>query len=169
MSNATLDQIKDAAFGTFSRLKDRLNAQNPEHPLTANEEKLITRETIKRHLEHLKKHNVQQGQLDPFKFICWAGGSLLDSLWHSDPVKWGVAIDVILDTLEDVLNKASRGKLRMPRNTRHLLRKLLLAEKQGEERHGIGMNGLYMSFHCCALLNPNSFGMEKWDLEIGQA
>lgn len=109
---------------------------------------------LSQHASHLKHHEVEQQQVDPYKIVCWFGCEILkhatcQSKENGDLVCPFRAVgSAIIGTLCGLLAEDSEGKIIMAQNTRDLLLQMLVAEKLGKKDQGIWQNGLYAAFHC---------------------
>lgn len=142
-----LEELIKTAYGVLRRLERNLE---PGYTLTVSHEEQIVLEALQQHGDHIRVHQVEQKRLDAFKMVCWLGGSLLNAIEETDRQHQSpIIIDAVIQTLVELLILETRGELTMPRQTTVLLKSLLLQEMNGNPKHGIWMNGLYSSFHCC--------------------
>lgn len=136
-----------SAFGVVERFVANLKLR---YPLSVAQIEAMVVDALKQHGDHLAIHGIEQKTIDPFKLTCWLGGSLLDAVAKGD--KEGTSCDAIFDamlaTLREFMVKETSWHLVIPKSCLKLLKGLLVQERLGNPKHGIWMNGLYMSFHC---------------------
>ena len=147
MSNGSgnWEDIKRAAFGALQALKDNLSTHSE---LSIEQEDDFVIAALKRHGVHLATHAVSQSHLDPFKLVCWLGCAIIDGLEDLTFHQHGVVVDAVIKTLEEILVLETSFRVRLTLNDRELLKRLVMAELQGNPDHGIGFNGLFVAFHC---------------------
>ncbi|MDR1817909.1 MAG: hypothetical protein LBR07_07045 [Puniceicoccales bacterium] len=108
--------------------------------------------TLHRHGEHLSCHNITQDAPDLVKLTCWTCGELLDRAKAENDEEKGrekgrLVIKATLLTLCEFFRVDTRTK-EVPPETQLLIEQLLFQEYFGTPKHGIGMNGLFLAFHC---------------------
>jgi len=139
------EKLIKSAYGVLQRLIKNLETG---YELKIDRVEAIVIDALKQHGDHLAVHGIEQRSIDAFKFACWLGGSLLEKLERDDDHQFGIVIDALIKTLREFLIKESQWFLIMPKSCIALQKSMLLRERQGVGRHGIWMNGLYMSCHC---------------------
>jgi hypothetical protein len=138
------DRLIKSAFGVLGRLRKNLGS---DYELRVDREEAVVIDALKQHGDHLAVHRIEQTTIDAFKLACWLGGSLLEAE-KTDERKCTVIIDALIKTLREFLIVETEWWLLMPPTCMALLKSLLRQERGGNYKHGIWMNGLYMSFHC---------------------
>lgn len=138
------ERMVKSAYGVLQRI---IKSLEPEYSLTADKLEDVVLDALKQHGAHLAVHNIQQTNIDAFKLTCWIGGSLLERLEKNDGHQCGIVIDAILKTLRELMILETQWFLLVPPKCMALLKSFLLQEWNGNTKHGIWMNGLYMSFH----------------------
>ncbi len=94
---------------------------------------------------------MDQNALDPYKFLCWYGWALLESVVPSERPMAEQVIKATLLTLNFVLAKERhRSGAGLTESSLRLLETMLFYEWDGTGKHGIGKNGLYVAYHCAA-------------------
>ncbi len=80
---------------------------------------------------------------------CLLGTHLIKNL-HDDPDYHQAKkiIEATIRTLDEMLYIDTKKKVQMPSKTSELLKRLMLQQHQGNDDHGIWINGLYMAYHC---------------------
>lgn len=141
---AAAERIIKSAYGALALLMRNLE---PGYKLTADQQESMVLAALQQHDAHLTVHHINQKSIDAFKLVCWLGGSLLDMEKANDD-KCGIIIDAILRTLRQILVKESNWNLTVSLSDMKLLKGFLMQERCGNGKHGIWMNGLYLSFHC---------------------
>jgi hypothetical protein len=141
------ERLIQSAYAAFKHIRENLVSH---FALSTDREEIIIAQALSQHAKHLQVHQIEQTSLDPFKFICWIGGCLLNGLEKGDGNEFqcGVIIDAILHTLEEQLILESKATLILPNTSAELLKRMLLQENANNGAHGIWMNGLYVAFHC---------------------
>ena len=149
MSNGTPgdeEKMKRAAHGALLLLIDNLPA-NCKLSVEDVDEVVIT--GLQRHGEHLTTHAINQTHLDPIKLICWLGHAVVERLDKDVSFyQHETVILAVLTTLEQILAFETRMQIRVLKNDKELIKRLLMQEIKGNGPHGIGFNGLFIAFHC---------------------
>ena len=157
-------EVKKAAFGVYRRLESILEGlYNVTVEPQEWDETIVS--ALTRHDGHLSLHRIHQKSLDPLKFSCWLCGALLDRRKKvSDGQVEGRKIisATIHYLLKDLLLLETKRKADIPRETCDLIEKLVFEEYFGSPEHGVGMNGLFLSFHCA-----RSSMLNFLELELG--
>jgi len=143
MTKENDQRIVKSAYGVLQRLIKNL----PANFLKDNELDDVVVEALKQHGDHLAVHGIVQESIDAFKLACWLGGSILDTK-KKEPQECGTVINALLKTLREFLYKESEKALIVPKDTVALFKSCIVQQQKGNDRHGIWMNGLYVSFHC---------------------
>lgn len=140
------EEIKLAAFGALSALKDNL----PDNcKLSIEDEDEVVISALKRHGEHLSTHAVDQGHLDPFKLLCWIGCEIIARLEQDVSFhQHGVVLESLIKSLEEILFLETNYEVRLTDKDRTLIKRFVMEELKGNGDHGIGFNGLFVAFHC---------------------
>jgi hypothetical protein len=141
------EELKKAAFGVLSLLKDNLGAHSI---LSIEDEDEVVIAALKRHGLHLSTHAIDQTHLDPFKLICWLGVEIVSRLEEGDGFEHqaGTILDAVIKSLEEVLALETSLSVRVPQDDKMLIKRFLMEEIKGNPDHGIGFNGLFVAFHC---------------------
>ncbi len=139
------ETLVKSAYGVLKRVLKNLEGA---YQLKSGQVEAIVLVALQQHGEHLKTHQIEQKSIDAFKLVCWLGGGLLEGVSKGDDAQSGAIIDALIKTLRELLYIESEKFLKLPGSSAALLKSLLLQEKHGNSKHGIWMNGLYMSFHC---------------------
>lgn len=141
------EKLAKSAFGVVQRFVANLKAR---YPLSKAQIEAMVVDALKQHGDHLAIHGIVQKSIDAFKLTCWLGGSLLKAVEKNDKEKEScdAIFDAMIATLREFMVKETNWHLVIPKSCMILLKSLLVQERIGNAKHGIWMNGLYMSFHC---------------------
>lgn len=101
---------------------------------------------------------MQQRHIDPFKIASWLGWFLMEEIQDDKQDGSDFQIEaccrVIVNWLAGILFIES--KFEMPEDDMGLITSLLRKEATGAGCHGIGMNGLFIAFHCAKLASGSA-------------
>jgi len=132
--------------------------------LHVTSEDLVT-EALRQHAEHLEVHDIDTTNLDPFKLICWLTGKLLLRIDERDlsearsearPI-----IKAVVRLLQENLLLETGEKVKLPDAEETLITQFVVEEYFGDNKHGVGVNGLLLSFHCARVVYNLRAGAES--------
>lgn len=138
------DEMKKAAFGAYSLLKDNLPK---DFIITEKDEDDLIITSLKRHGAHLSIHTINQEHVDPFKLLCWIGGAIILEIEDKTFVRHADVLTALINSLEETLMFETGLRLCLAQDDRNLFHRLAMEEIRGNGDHGIGFNGLFLTFH----------------------
>jgi len=135
-----------AGFAVLLRIKQNLPSQ---YALNIPDDDSFVIGALTQHGNHLSAHTIEQTHADCFMLACLLGSHLVKNLFD-DPEDHQAkqVIEATIRTLDEMLYIDTNKCVQMPDKTSELLKRLMLQQHQGNDDHGIWINGLYMAYHC---------------------
>lgn len=142
MMNITDEELKQ-----IEEITDLLEVafQTNEVSFDKPEWRQAVKDSIAHHEGHLQSFGVTQAKVDPYKILTWIGYFF----GESDNSQRPRIVESMLDTLNYCLGKETPpGGL--DSTTKNYLHAYVLNEMSDQSDHGIGKNGVFMSFNCAS-------------------
>jgi len=138
------------AFGRLSKALSRFGTAS----IRDEERDALLEEVYAHHQEHLEPLQTRAISKDPFKFIAWAGFLLAQKRANQIEEQKAIVWATIHALNSCLWAEPPRGGHSV--DTLEYLRDYTVNELQKRDKFGIGMNGLFVAFHCSSMIKRKS-------------
>jgi hypothetical protein len=138
------DEMKKAAYGAYCLLRDNLPNS---FKFTESEEDNFIITALRQHGLHLSTHAIDQDNVDPIKLLCWVGSAIIGTINDPTYKLQGEVLTAIINSLEETIILETSFILRLTSPDFNLIHRMAMEEIKGNGKHGVGFNGLFLTFH----------------------